>query len=193
MESGSQHYQYSNQQLLTGLRGGDPVAFTAIYNKYWKKVYVIAYNRLQESVQAEDIAQEVFASLWANRHSVKIETLENYLATAAKYAVLTAIRKKELIRRYGQRHLVETNAAQNPENTFQNKQILQLLELEIEKLPEKCKIIFRHSRRDGMAVKQIAKKLHLAPKTVENQLHKALKILKMANRTFVQIIGLLFI
>lgn len=169
------------------------MAFTEIYNKYWKKVYVIAYNRLQEAPQAEDIAQEVFASLWANRYSVKIETLENYLATAAKYAVLTAIRKKELIRQHGQTTFLKSNAARNPEYTFQNKQILQLLEIEIEKLPEKCKIIFRHSRKDGMAVKQIARKLNISPKTVENQIHKALKILKMANRSFIQFIGILFI
>lgn len=185
--------QYANQKLLAELQQGDRMAFTEIYHRYWKKVYVIAYNRMRDSAQAEDIAQEVFASLWANRSLIKIETLENYLATAAKYLVLTAIRKKELGRRYGQSLDPTCVSTQNPECTYQNKQILQLLELEIEKLPEKCKLIFRFSRNEGLAVKQIADKLNLAPKTVENQIHKALKILKLARRSFMQIIYLFFI
>lgn len=184
---------YTNQELLISLQQGDRMAFTEIYNRYWKKVFVIAYNRMQVSAESEDIAQEVFASLWSNRAAVKIETLENYLATAAKYSVLTAIRKKELIRRYGKNQPGTTITSRNPEQTFQNKQILQLLELEIEKLPERCKIIFRCSRNEGLAVKQIAEKLSLAPKTVENQIHKALKILKLASRSFMGMLCLLFL
>ena len=163
--------QYTDQELLEGLQQGDRMAFTEIYNRYWKKIFIIAYNRFKDSAQAEDIAQEVFASLWSNRAYVKIETLENYLATEAKYLILTDIRKKELSRRYGQSQSQELVSPRNPEFTFQNKQILQLLELEIEKLPEKCKLIFRYSRNDGMAVKQIADKLSSAPKTVANQIH----------------------
>lgn len=185
---------YSDQELLLSLQQGSRMAFTEIYKRYWKKVYVIAFNRMKESVQAEDIAQEVFASLWANRAEVHIERLENYLATAAKYLVLTAIRKKTLSRRYGQNQSpASTITGRNPENTFQNKQILTLLELEIEKLPEKCKLIFRCSREEGMPVKQIANKLNIAPKTVENQIHKALKALKLATRTFLSFLLLLFI
>ena len=179
-------YNASNthQELLTGLQQGDALAFTEIYNRYWKKVYIIAYNRLSESNQAEDIAQEVFASLWANRNTVQIEKLENYLATAAKYLVLTAIRKKELQRRYGAHLVNKASVSISPETTYQNKQILTLLELEIEQLPEKCKLIFRSSRHEGKAVKQIASELNIAPKTVENQIHKALKVLKLASRSF---------
>ncbi|GAB3367654.1 RNA polymerase sigma-70 factor [Arachidicoccus ginsenosidivorans] len=184
---------YTNQELLTGLQQGDRMAFTEIYNRYWKKIYIIAYNRMCDGAQSEDIAQEVFASLWANRGYVQIETLENYLATAAKYLVLTAIRKKTLSRNYGQRLKNSTVSQLTPESTFQNKQILQLLELEIEKLPEKCKLIFKYSRNEGMATKQIAAKLHITPKTVDNQIHKALKILKLASRSFMQFILLLFI
>lgn len=184
---------YSNEELLTGLQQGDRMAFTEIYNRYWKRIYIIAYNRMCDGAQAEDIAQEVFASLWSNRSNVQIETLENYLATAAKYLVLTAIRKKTLSRRYGQALQNKISSWQSPDADFQNKQILQLLELEIEKLPEKCRLIFKYSRNEGMASKQIAAKLHITPKTVDNQIHKALKILKLASRSFLQFIILLFI
>jgi len=184
---------YTNQDLLTGLQLGDRMAFTEIYNRYWKKIYIIAYNRMNDGAQAEDIAQEVFASLWANRSCVHIETLENYLATAAKYLVLTAMRKKVLSRHYGETQKNISLSLRTPETSFQNKQILQLLELEIEKLPEKCRLIFKYSRNEGMAVKQIAAKMQISPKTVENQIYKALKILKIASRSFMQLICLLFI
>ena len=70
------------------------------------------------------------------------------------------------------------------EASLHYKRILELVKLEVEKLPAKCKIIFNYSRNEGMAVKQIAKELKLSPKTVENQLNKALKQLKVAARVF---------
>lgn len=178
------HNAHTPEELLAGLRQGDTIAFTEIYKRYWKKVYAVAYNRVAESGLAEDIAQEVFASLWANRQAVQIEKLENYLATAAKYLVLTAIRKKELQRSYGGHVAKTTSISITPETSYQNRQILQLLEIEIEKLPEKCKLIFKSSREEGKAVKRIAEELNLSPKTVENQIYKAVKLLKLASRSF---------
>jgi RNA polymerase sigma-70 factor (ECF subfamily) len=52
----------------------------------------------------------------------------------------------------------------------------------IEALPEKCRLIFKCSRNEGMQVKQIAKQLNLSPKTVENQLGKALKHLRLVTK-----------
>jgi RNA polymerase sigma factor (sigma-70 family) len=127
---------------------------------------------------------DVFASLWGNRGKSEIQSLENYLATTAKYMVLGKIKKKE------QERIYYNNAQQTPvieltaETSLHYKRILEIVKTETEKLPEKCSLIFNYSRNEGMAVKQIAKELHLSPKTVENQLNKALKQLKLAAKTF---------
>ena len=67
------------------------------------------------------------------------------------------------------------------------KRILELIDTQVEKLPEKCKLIFKYSREQGMPAKEIARELHISQKTVENQLNKALRQLKLATRSFLNL------
>ncbi|MGF2411969.1 MAG: RNA polymerase sigma factor, partial [Ferruginibacter sp.] len=175
---------YNNQLLLELLSKGDESAFTELYTRYWKKLFTIAYNRLKEVEAAEDIVHDVFVGIWVNREKLQIEFLENYLATATKYAVLSKIKKKAQERMYNNNAAIATVFELPVETALHYKQILDAIKKEVEKLPEKCRLIFKYSRNEGMPVKQIAKELHLSPKTVENQLHKAVKQLKLVTKSF---------
>ena len=90
-----EYQSYNNNELLDLLSKSDEFAFSEIYDRFWQKLFAIAYNRLKEIQTAEDIVHDVLVSLWANRERVTIESLENYLATAAKYMVMAKIKKKE--------------------------------------------------------------------------------------------------
>lgn len=184
---------YTNDELLEFLAKSDELAFTEIYDRFWKKLFAIAYNRVKEYELAEDIVHDAFASLWANRSKTKIESLENYLATATKYMVLAKIKKKERERLYNNSYHQAPVVELSIENSLHFKRILEVVNLEIEKLPEKCRLIFKYSRDEGMPVKQIAHELSISPKTVENQLNKALKQLKLATKIFIHFLVFLFL
>jgi RNA polymerase sigma-70 factor (ECF subfamily) len=178
------YQSYNNDELLGLLSRGDEVAFTEIYERYWQKLFVIAYNRIKEIETAEDIVHDVFVSLWANREKVNIGSLENYLAVATKYTVLSKINKKERERAYEKSSSVQASVYDLPiEASLHHKHILELVRKEVEKLPEKCRLIFKYSRDEGMPIKQIANELNLSPKTVENQINKALKHLKVVMKS----------
>ena len=186
---------YDNKQLVHLLSQADESAFTEIYNRYWQKLFSIAYNRLKQVQASEDVIHDVFISLWANREKSEIESLENYLATSTKYMVLARIRKKERERIYNN-SLHPTPVIDFPvETSLHYKRIFEMVKTEVEKLPEKCKLIFKCSRNEGKPVQQIANELSLSPKTVENQLNKALRHLKAVTRSFftlpVLLLGLL--
>lgn len=178
---------YDNKLLLDLLTKSDEPAFTEIYNYFWQKLFAIAYNRLKEIQAAEDIVHDVFASLWANRSKNEIDSLDNYLATAVKYLVLDKIKKKQRERIYNNTSFQTPVTEFTIETSVHYKRILEIVKSEVEKLPEKCRLIFKYSRNEGMPVKQIAKELSISPKTVENQLNKALKQLKLATRTFLSL------
>lgn len=178
---------YDNTILIELLAGGDEAAFTELYNRYGKQLFAIAYSRLKETQTAEDIVHDVFASLWANREKVKVEVLENYLATAVKYMVLSRIKKREHERAYKRSFGYHPASGQPAETALHFKRILEIVDTEIEKLPAKCRLIFKYSRQNGMPVKEIASELHISPKTVENQINKALKQLKLAARSFLHL------
>ena len=187
-----EYHSYNNETLLNLLTKSDEFAFTEIYDRFWEKLFVIAYNRLKESQSAEDIVHNVFASLWVNRNKAEIKSLENYLATAVKYMVLAKIKKKERERIYNN-DIKQVPVFELPiETSLHYKYILEIVKNEVEKLPEKCRLIFKYSRNDGMPVKQIAEELSISPKTVENQLNKALKQLRLATKTLLHFILFLF-
>ena len=188
-----EYQSYNNNELLDLLSKSDELAFAEIYNRFWQKLFAIAYNRLKEIQTAEDIVHDVFISLWANREKFTIELLENYLATAAKYMVLAKIKKKERERVYNNSNSHQVPVFELPiESSLYYKYILEMVKSEVEKLPEKCRLIFKYSRNEGMPVKQIAKELNISPKTVENQLYKALKQLKLATKNFLDSFLILF-
>lgn len=173
---------YDTNTLLTRMAGGDEAAFTALYDRYWAKLFAIAYNRLQSREAAEDVVHDVFASFWANRSSSAIQQVENYLAVAVKYAVLLRLRRQLRERDYTRSALSAVSAV-SPESRIDDRQLLELLNREVEKLPERCRLVFKCSREQGMPVREIARTLHLSPKTVENQLTRALRHLRLALRS----------
>ena len=177
---------YENHELLKLVSADDKVAFTELYNRFWQSLFVIAYNRTKERETAEDIVHDVFVGLWANRTKIQIESLENYLAVAVKYAVLTRIKKKIRERDLQQHFAAGKVTDLQTEEALHYKRILQIVKEEVELLPEKCKLIFKYSREAGMPVKKIAKELNISPKTVENQLTKAIRQLRLATRSFLQ-------
>lgn len=187
-----EYHSYNNNILLDLLSKSDEFAFTEIYSRFWQKLFAIAYNRLKEIQEAEDIVHDIFASLWANRNKIEIESLDNYLATAAKYMVLAKIKRKEREQIYNNGSHQAPVFELSIETSLHYKRILEIVKNEVEKLPEKCRLIFKYSRYEGMPVKQIAYELNISPKTVENQLNKALKQLKLATKTFFSFLLILF-
>ncbi|HEX5653231.1 MAG TPA: RNA polymerase sigma-70 factor [Chitinophagaceae bacterium] len=178
--------KYSDQKLLSLLSLHDAAAFTELYNRYWQRLFALAINRLKDREAAEDIVHDVFASLWANRELIGIELLENYLAVAVKYAVFSKIKKKIREREIQQSFSDTKPLLPGAESSVHYKQVMEILKTEVEKLPEKCRLIFNYSRYRGMPVKEIASELHLSPKTVENQLGKALRHLRLIVRSLLQ-------
>lgn len=178
---------YCNTDLLRLLSQDDRDAFTELYNRYWKKLFAIVFSRLKEKETAKDIVHDIFASMWKNRHhAISIESLENYLAVSAKYMVLSVIRKKLREETIISNTVFTTFTEPSVESSLHFKKILELVKTETENLPEKCRLIFKYSRNEGMPVKKIASALDISPKTVENQLTKAIRHLKLAAQSLLQ-------
>mgnify|MGYP001254067187 CR=1 FL=1 len=183
--------KYEAEELLHLISKNDEAAFSELYDRFWKKMFAVAYNRLKEVQDAEDIVHDVFVRLWANRQKLEIGELENYLATAVKYGVLSKIKKRAREKKYLKTETSLSVVESSSETKVHYRQILELVRTEVEKLPERCRLIFKYSRDEGMPVKQIAAKLSISPKTVENQINKALRQLKTATRSIMNFFTLL--
>lgn len=171
---------FSDNELLILLRSEDQSAFKEIYTRYWQTLYAVAYNRLRDPQKCEDVVHDVFSSLWSNRHKSEITNLGAYLATAVKFRVFENIRKESIKQNYIQHPShADSNESYDISEALHYKRLLQAVNEEVDKLPERCRLVFKYSREENMPLKQIASKMNLSTSTVENHLNRALKRLRL--------------
>jgi RNA polymerase sigma-70 factor (ECF subfamily) len=175
---------YSDEGLIKLLQQQELGAFEEIYLRYWKKLYSAAYKRIQSRETAEEIVQDIFTSLWLNRHDISIEKLSAYLFTAVKYKIINHLEKEISRRIYTKAQADKFTIDNSTEETVLLNEFTQALEKEIEKLPPKRQKIFKMSRQEHLSIKQVASNLGISEKTAENQLGKALKVLKLNLKHF---------
>ncbi|MFD2556674.1 RNA polymerase sigma factor [Sphingobacterium tabacisoli] len=163
--------------LLKELREGDHAAFACIYDRYWKRMLLIAWNHTRDESLAEDIVHEVFLKLWDNRDNYQITNIEGFLVTAIKFTVFNSYRKEKNRKRLDG---VQDNAQliQDDEKEWDGIFLQEYIDGVVEQMPEKCKIVFKHSREEGLKNSEIAVLLNISEKGVEANLTRAIKILK---------------
>ena len=172
--------ELSDEALLLLIKDGNKRAFECIYNRYWKKLFIASYKRIRSEEIAKEILQEIFVGFWCKRSQIEIhKSVYNYLYTALKYSILDYIRASSVRKSYADEIL--KSASEYDTTTIEQisyNDLANNLEIQISKLTEKCRLIFNMSRKENYSIKEIAQKLNISTKTVENQLHKALKNLR---------------
>jgi RNA polymerase sigma-70 factor (ECF subfamily) len=167
---------FSDETLITLIAIDDEVAFSEIYDRYWKKLYSLAVFKTNSKETAQEIVQELFVRLWERRNNVSISHLESYLFTALKYQIISHLRQV-----ITQRSLVETSASEASIHTedFLTAETLQTaIETAVKQLPDKTQAVFRLSRFEEKSHKEIALALDLSEKSVEYHITQALKFLR---------------
>lgn len=165
---------------IDALRKGDSHAFEGIYNEFWESLYVIAYNRLRSREVVEEILQELFTDLWNRKASLTIiSSLPAYLHAALKYKVLNYIHSQKLHKNSSQDHPEYIMSVDNStQEVLAFEELYEQLEIGLEKLPEKCRLVFKMSRNEHKSSKEIAEELDISHRTVQTHIHQAIKFLK---------------
>lgn len=180
----SKYNSYSDESLAELLHRGEMAAFEAIYKRYWRRLYLAAYQRIGMREACEEVIQDVFTGLWNNRHNVHIQCLQVYLHSAVRYRVIDHIHR-EMVRKAISTEPGDMILAENrTEDDVLLEDLNGALQKEISKLPTRCQLVFKLSRENNLSIKQVAHQLGISEKTVENQLTKAVKLLRMNLRHF---------
>ena len=170
----------SDEELLASLGRGSEEAFTVIYERYHKMLYVLAVKYLKCPESAEDAVQQVFLKLWEQRALLLVRiNLRNYLYTMLKHLVLNEIRD--------QNTAVEKNyeAAQCTPD-YEDELLAKLEEREmmshfyraIERLPEQKRLVCLYKLRGNLSNQEIADKMRISVPTVKTHYAQAIKMLR---------------
>ncbi|MGQ7856298.1 RNA polymerase sigma factor [Pedobacter sp. WC2501] len=169
-----------DDDLLAALKAGESSAYKEIYERYWQLLYRFSRKMLQDENVAKDVVQEVFTILWTKRATQNSAVpLAAYLYTLTRNRILDMVKHAKVENRYLQslNSFIQVNNA-TPDRLYIQKEFYDQIELEIQHLPEKMRLVFEMSRKQYKSNQEIADELQISNKTVKNQLSTALKILR---------------
>jgi len=160
---------------------GDKKAFKYFFDKYYTELCNFVNIYLHNNDLSEEVVQDIFVYFWENKSKINIHSsVKSYLFSASKYRSLNLLRDQK--KNYAlQVSLIEEKSAAFEMSTdffTDPDEFKNLLNDAVQQLPEKCKQIFLLSKQQELSNKEIAEKLNLSVKTVENQITIALKKLR---------------
>jgi RNA polymerase sigma-70 factor (family 1) len=168
----------NESHLVDSLSKGNLLAFNTLYKEYCGPLYRFAVGYLKSGAEAEELVQEVFTIIWEKREYLKSElSFKSYLFTIAFNIIRKHFRNKAYLSEYfktGVNADFDLETSQKITCDSLNQYINEL----VNKLPQKRREIFIKSRFEGLCIKEIAEKMKISHKTVENQLTSALKLIR---------------
>jgi RNA polymerase sigma-70 factor (ECF subfamily) len=166
--------------LVTRIRKNDKDAFKLLYRRYSKKIYFFSLKYLSDRVEAEELVQTVFINVWLNRDSLdETISVKNYIYKAAVNYIYNYLKKKAIRSRF-----IESEIKKGEISSDDTYEQVYFHDLErsinsiVETLPSQQQKIFLLNREEGLTQMEIAKKLELSVRTVENQMYRALKTIR---------------
>lgn len=163
--------------------------FEDLYNRYWKLVFNAAYKRLGDLEIAKDITQDVFVQLLTRQEREPVANIPAYLLISVRNAVFKHLEKSGRIAFSDDEATDVPDAKADADAGIRNREFMATFEKLVDTLPAQQKIIFKLRFDEELSSAQIAENLQISPKTVRNQLGKALSTLRSS--LFLLIIALI--
>ncbi len=165
---------------IAKIKNGDIEFFEQLFKRYYDPLMHFAYRYVRDKQIAEDIIQDIFVYLWNKRDKLDFGiNIKTYLYSAVKNRSLKYLKRKSVEIKYRPLEIILAKDADNPESIMINDELKEALTSAINELPDKRREIFCMNRFDHLTYTQIASILNISIKTVETQMARALKFLRI--------------
>jgi len=169
-------------QLALRIKLGDQQAFELFFRKFHVMLFAFVNKFLHDPEEAQEVVQDVFAKIWERRDEIDpANSLKSYLFKIAQNISLNRLKRKKVESKYTEifKLVYIDNREFSAHESLIAKELDVQIDLSIRKLPKQCRKIFELNRIDGLKYKEIAELLHISIKTVEAQMSKALRSLRI--------------
>lgn len=169
--------------LISRIKLGDHRALDCLFTRYYNSLCRFATYLTNRKDLSEEIVADVFFRIWEKRESLTVEkNLRAYLFTATRHTCINYMKQEKQIMEVLSEDIAEDMPGPEEELLFHELET-RINDL-INFLPQKRKAIFQLNRFEGFTYNEIANILSISSKTVENQMGKALKQLKLLQKSF---------
>jgi RNA polymerase sigma-70 factor (family 1) len=187
----------NESEIILGLKGGDQRAFNALFDLFYTRLQHFAQGLTGDTQEGEDIVIRTFHTFWNIRE--RFETLINIKAffyISVRNSSLNYLKSKQRTADHQAEYkeqMPEPTEQRNAERKLIEAELLNLLHEKVEKLPKKCREIFKLTYFEDLKAGEIARRLNIKPITVTTQRARAIKILKemISEKEFLLVLVLL--
>ena len=172
-----------DDELWETIKFGSIPAFELLFDRYWQAVYTTAFSFLNDAEGAAEIANDTFLNIWRKKDTLNIGAFKNYLTTSARYHTYKVLKAKKKMRlayveNYDQLSVSEILVQNEGEEKIRYLNLQMDIEHALLDLPKRCREIFLLSRIANLTNGEIAERLSISKRTVENQICIAQKYLQ---------------
>jgi RNA polymerase sigma-70 factor (ECF subfamily) len=160
---------------------GDVDSFKYFFDRYYDDLCNFVHVYLHDQTLSEEIVQDIFVYFWENKEKLQITTsVKSFLFSASKFKSLNLLRdtktKKRIVEKIGRTEPLITS--EEEDSYIDTGEFKKILDAAVDQLAPKCREIFLLSKFEDLSNREIAEKLGISVKTVENQMTIALKKLR---------------
>lgn len=153
--------------------------FENVFKSHFKRLHAYACTILRDEATAEEMVQNVFYKLWEKKEQLEVQqSVTAYLYRAVYHESLNYIKHTRVKAAHHAYTMHTSKEAHNPVERAGLKELEQRIDKALQELPEQCRAIFQMSRFEELKYREIADRLNISVKTVENQMGKALRIMR---------------
>lgn len=176
----------SDKILLNLMREGDSTSFNALFDRHWKMLYATVFSVCSDREVCSGIVHDIFLNLWLKREQLQIESFKAYILASARYHVYRHVKnaRRNSLEYREDLEYSSPIVMNDGELNIRYQDLEKSVDRELEELPRRCKEIFTLSRREQLSNDEIAARLDISKRTVENQLTHALRHLRLSMKHF---------
>ena len=169
----------NEQTLLAQLRQDDEAAFDTLFRAYYEPLCRYATSILNNLDDAEDVVQQVFIKFWEQRTTLDVKwSVKAYLYKMVHNRSLNRLRDALNREQKNAQHALTLEQSYDPQQDA-GQELTERLQKALSALPTECRRIFELSRFEELKYREIADQLGISIKTVETQMGKALRVLRV--------------
>jgi len=169
----------TDKELVEEVREGKAKAFDELYDAYGHKLYVFVLSILKSREDAEEVVQNTYLKIWEKRKIIDSDhSFKSFLFTVGYNLTVDLLRERLKERKYRENILNKATSNYNIEEAIEFGDLLEHVQEIIKELPPRKNEIYQLSRINHLSYGEIADKLNISVKTVENGINYSMNFIK---------------
>lgn len=188
-------YRMETQMVSHTTAGAETeMIFEQVFKSHFKQLHAYAYTILKDEDEAEEVVQNVFYKLWEKKERIsELQSLNAYLYRAVYNDSLNYLKHQKVKASYQSFAMHNNSEMDNSASDKKLNELERRLSVALSELPEQCRTIFQMSRFEELKYREIAERLGLSVKTVENQMGKALRLMRTKLADFLAVLWIIIL